>query len=84
MAWGVWNKIKNGFKKVGKIVKNAADFVTDKVIKPFKPIIGAAASAISPSFGSALTKGMDVVEKFSDEGTIPKFNARSWAKGRFK
>jgi hypothetical protein len=39
MAWGLWNKIKQGFKKVGNFVKKAASFVNDKVIKPFKPVI---------------------------------------------
>ena len=68
MAWGLWNKIKQGFKKVGSVIKKAADVVTDKVIKPFKPIIGGAISAINPAAGAIATKAMDTVERFSDEG----------------
>ena len=68
MAWGVWNKIKNGFKKVGAGVKKAANWVSDKVIKPFKPLISAGATAINPAVGAAVTKGMNVIERFSDGG----------------
>ena len=81
MAWGLWNKIKNGYKKVGKALQGAAKFVTDKVIKPFKPIISAAATAVSPKFGAAFNTGMNVVEKFSDEGWG---SAKDWAKNRFR
>ena len=85
MAWGLWNKIKNGFKKAGKFIKNAAKVVTDKVIKPFKPIIGSVATAINPALGNVVNKGMDAVEKFSDEGwgnTVE--NAAQWAVNKFK
>ena len=71
MAWGLWNKIKNGFKKVGNFVKKAAGFVTDKVIKPFKPIISAAATAFNPKAGLIANKVMDTVEKVSDGGFTP-------------
>ena len=81
MAWGLWNKIKQGFKKVGKVVQSAAKFVNDKVIKPFKPIISAAATAVNPKIGAALNTGMQVVEKFSDEGWS---GAKDWAKSRFR
>ena len=90
MAWGLWNKIKNGFKKIGGFVKKAAKVVTDKVIKPFKPVITAAATAFNPKIGAAVTAGMNAVEKFSDEGwgnTPSKLdvkNAVSWASNRFK
>ena len=71
MAWGLWNKIKQGFKKAGSVIKKAADIVTEKVIKPFKPIIGGAISAINPTAGAIATKAMDTVERFSDEGFTP-------------
>ena len=71
MAWGLWNKIKNGFKKAGAVVKKVADVVTDKVIKPFKPLIAGAVSAINPAAGAIAGKVMDGVEKFSDEGFTP-------------
>ena len=71
MAWGVWNKIKKGFKKSGSSIKKTADFVTNNVIKPFKPIITGAATAINPAAGLIANKAMNVVEKFSDEGFTP-------------
>ena len=71
MAWGLWNKIKQGFKKAGTVIKKVADVVTDKVIKPFKPFITGAVSAINPAAGAIAGKVMDGVEKFSDEGFTP-------------
>ena len=71
MAWGLWNKIKQGFKKVGSAVKKAADFVTDKVIKPFRPFISGAIGAVKPQYGAVADKVMDSVERFSDEGFTP-------------
>ena len=64
MAWGLWNKIKQGFKKVGNFVKKAASFVNDKVIKPFKPVITNVANAIVPGSGKiveAVSDGIDSV-----------------------
>ena len=71
MAWGLWNKIKQGFKKAGSVVKKAADVVTDKVIKPFKPFIAGAATAINPTAGAVAHRVMGSVERFSDEGFTP-------------
>ena len=88
MAWGLWNKIKNGFKKAGKFIRNVAKTVTDKVIKPFKRMISGVANAINPALGAAVNTGMDAVERFSDEGArafIPhaKQSAQSWANKRW-
>ena len=68
MAWGLWNKIKTGLSKAGRFIKNAAKTVVDKVVKPFKPVISAAATAFNPAVGAIVNKGMDAVERFSDEG----------------
>ena len=73
MAWGVWNKIKQGFKKVGNFAKNVGkgfrktiDFVNDKVVQPFKPLIGAAAKAINSKAGMIADATMGAVETLSD------------------
>ena len=71
MAWGLWNKIKQGFKKAGAVIKKVADVVTDKVIKPFKPFIAGAIGAVNPAAGAVAHKAMDAVERFSDEGFTP-------------
>ena len=72
MAWGLWNKIKQGFKKAGAVVKKIARTVTDKVIKPFKPVISAAANAFNPALGKIVDKGMDSVERWSDTAARPQ------------
>ena len=80
MAWGLWNKIKQGFKKAGKVIKQGAKFVSDNVIKPFKPVISGVATAFNPTVGAAVTKGMNAVERFSDEGwTDTGKRAVGWA-----
>lgn len=79
MAWGLWNKIKQGFKKVGNAIRKGVDFVrekvvkpvTDNVIKPFKPYISGALSSVNPKYGAIADKVMDKVERFSDEGFTP-------------
>lgn len=71
MAWGLWNKIKNGFKKVGNAIAKGVGWVANNVVKPFKPIISGVASAINPKVGAAVNFGMNAVEKLSDEGFTP-------------
>ena len=64
MAWGLWNKIKQGFKKVGSAVKSAAKFVNDKIVKPFKPVITKVADTLLPGSGrvvEAVSDGIDEV-----------------------
>ena len=53
------------------VLAKAADVITNKVIKPFKPIISGAIGAINPAAGAIATKAMDTVERFSDEGFTP-------------
>ena len=75
MAWGLWNKIKQGFKKVGNFVKKAASFVNDKVIKPFKPVITNVANAIVPGSGKiveAVSDGIDDVANGNFKGAAQR------------
>ena len=75
MAWGLWNKIKQGFKKVGNFVKKAASFVNDKVIKPFKPVITNVANAIIPGSGrivEAVSDGIDDVVNGNFKGAAQR------------
>ncbi len=82
MAWGLWNKIKNGFKKVGGFIKDKVlKPVVNTVIKPFKPVIQGVVSAINPTAGAIAGKVMNVAEKVSDEGFGSV--AKSWAGKRF-
>lgn len=82
MAWGLWNKIKQGFKKVGSAVKSAAKFVNEKIVKPFKPVITKVADAIMPGAGrvvDVVSDGIDDVANGNFRGaanrTINEFQS---------
>ncbi len=79
MSWGLWNKIKQGVKKAGRWIRDAARTVNDRVIQPFKPVISAAANAFNPTFGKAVSAGMNAVEKLSNEPV----SAANWAKSKW-
>ena len=66
MAWGLWNKIKKGFKKVGSAFKKAANFVNDKVIKPFKPAIKGIADRFIPGAGAAVDMASGAVDAIAN------------------
>ena len=75
MAWGLWNKIKQGFKKVGGAIKKAASFVNDKIIKPFKPVISKVADTIIPGSGrvvEAVSDGIDEVANGNFRGAAQR------------
>ena len=75
MAWGLWNKIKQGFKKVGNAIKKAATFVNDKVIQPFKPVISKVADTLLPGSGrvvEAVSDGIDDVVRGNFRGAANK------------
>ena len=93
MAWGIWNKIKKGFKKAGAFVKKAASAigrglrkVNEKIVKPFMPVIKTAANAILPGAGTAIGVASGAVDRFtSDDGVnvdAVKDGVRGWAKNK--
>ena len=87
MAWGLFNKIKKGFKKVGSVFKKAANFVNDKIVKPFKPLIKTAVNSFVPGAGAIVdvaSDGIDAVTKgdWSGAGKSAK-DIASWASNRF-
>jgi hypothetical protein len=51
MAWGIWNKIKNGLKKVGS-------WVNDKVVKPVKNYVGSMVEVTKEAFHDAYNERM--------------------------
>jgi hypothetical protein len=82
MAWGLWNKIKNGFRKVGNFVKDKIlKPVVNNVVKPFRPIIAGVADKIKPGAGAVVNTVLGVAEKISDEGYGGA--AKGWASKRF-
>ena len=88
MAWGLFNKIKKGFKKVGSAFKKVAGFVNDKIVKPFKPIIKTAVNSFVPGAGALVdvaSDGLDAVSKgnWKDAGNSAK-DIASWASSRWR
>ena len=92
MAWGLWNKIKNGLKKAGKWIKEkVVKPVVNTVVKPFKPVITAAATAFNPKLGQIVNTGMNMAEKWVngekviDKQTIDRVapTAIQWAQKKF-
>ena len=66
MAWGLFNKIKSGFRKVGRALKKGVQLVNDRIVKPFKPIIKTAVNSLIPGAGivvDAASDGIDAVIK---------------------
>ena len=88
MAWGLFNKIKKGFKKVGSIFKKAANFVNDKVIKPFKPVIKQVADKFIPGAGAIVDVASDGIDAVANgdwsRAKESAGNVTNWAKNRFK
>ena len=88
MAWGVFNKIKRGFKKVGSAFKKGLQFTNDKIVKPFKPILKTVANSFIPGAGAiveAASDGIDAV--VSDDWGKAGESATSiseWSKKRFR
>lgn len=87
MAWGLFNKIKKGFKKVGSAFKKGLSFVNDKIVKPFKPLIKTAVNSFVPGAGAIVdvaSDGIDAVTKgnWKDAAQSAKGIA-SWASNKF-
>jgi hypothetical protein len=70
MAWGFFNKLKNGLIKVGRGIASGAKFLNDKVIKPIvKPLMPAVSQMLDqykPGFGTAVSTGVNFGSSFID------------------
>ena len=65
MAWGFWNKIKNGFKKVGTAVVNAAKKVGKVVADGVKKVVPIAKKVVK-----AAAPVVDIVSDFVPGGKV--------------
>ena len=87
MAWGLFNKIKKGFKKVGSVFKKGVEFINDKIVKPFKPIIKTAVNAFVPGAGAIVdvaSDGLDAVTKSDWKGAAKSAkDIANWASSRY-
>ena len=65
MAWGIWNKIKNGLKKAGKWIKN-------KIIKPVGKVVGQVVNKVVKPVAETISN-IPLIEKLpGPAGTIGK------------
>ena len=81
MAWGLWNKIKKGFQKVGKAIKKGVGWVNDKIIKPIKPVLKTAANVFLPGVGGKIVDAAsDGIDAWTDGGTK---GVVKWAGNKF-
>ena len=87
MAWGLFNKIKKGFKKVGSVFKKGAQFINDKIVKPFKPLIKQAVNSFIPGGGAVVDVASDGIDAFTngDWNSLKDVGKKavSFANGRF-
>ena len=81
MAWGLWKKIKSGVRKAGNWLKKAAGVVNEKVIKPFKPIIGGIVNSFVPGAGKYVDTVSDGLDAVSDGGVK---GAIEWGRKTFR
>ena len=85
MAWCLWNKIKKGFKKVGRVLKRGVEWVNNKIVKTFKPAIVSALNAYKPGAGAIVEAGSaaaDMVTNGDIKGAVN--GIASWAKKNLK
>ena len=85
MAWGIFKKIKDGFKKVVGGIKKGAKWFGDKVLKPIaKPIVDMAAPVVDkflPGVGTAVKTGVDTLTGITTNGirvNNPKIKMRGY------
>ena len=86
MAWGLWNKIKKGFQKIGRGIKAGLGWVNNKIIKPvLKPIANVAAPIVNkflPGAGAFVKPITDVVSDGIDVITGEQKLGDAWGKNR--
>lgn len=85
MAWGLWNKIKKGFKKVGSAFKKGLQWVNNKIVKPFKPAIVSALNAYKPGAGAIVEAGSAAADMVTNGDVRGAVNGiANWAKNNLK
>ena len=88
MAWGLFNKIKKGFKTVGSAFKKGAQFVNDKIVKPFKPLIKQVVNKFIPGGGKMVdvaSDGLDAVSNGDWKDALDTGrDIASWASSKYR
>lgn len=88
MAWGLFNKIKKGFKTVGSAFKKGVQFVNDKIVKPFKPLIKQVVNKFIPGGGQIVDVASDGLDAVSNgdwrEALDTGRDIASWASSKYR
>ena len=61
MAWGIFKKIKDGFKKVIGGIKKGAQWLGKNVLKPIVNAVAPVIDQIKPGVGTALQTGVNAL-----------------------
>ena len=72
-GWGIFNKIKHGFKKIGDVFNKGLSFVNDNVVKPLSPVIRTVANTFIPGSGAlvdTVTDGIDAATQGNWQGVL--------------
>ena len=72
MAWGIFKKIKDGFKKVIGGIKKGAQWLGDKVQKPIVNAVAPVLDQIKPGVGTALQTGVNALTGLTSKISNPK------------
>jgi hypothetical protein len=70
MGWGLWNKLKEGIKKVGGAIGKAAKYVGKKILPIATPIANYAApllNSVVPGLGTGISMGTKVASGISSK-----------------
>ena len=65
MAWGFWNKIKQGFHKVGQVLGNVAKKAVN-FLKPITKPLGNVVKALIPGSSAAVDAVSDGIDWAAD------------------
>ena len=87
MAWRIFKKIKDGFKKVIGGIKKGAKWLDEKVLKPIVNAVAPMINTIAPGVGTALQTGVNALTNITtgngrqavkDFGNNPKIRLRGY------
>ena len=61
MAWGIFKKIKDGFKKVIGGINKEAQWIGNNILKPIVNAVAPVVDTIAPGVGTAIKIGVNAI-----------------------
>ena len=65
MAWGIFKKIKDGFKKVIGGIKKGAQWIGNNILKPIVNAVAPVVDTIVPGVGTAIKRGVNTLTELT-------------------